>query len=97
MALQMSLTTSSGLRVRDAYIRIDEYSCNRSNVVSARLRAYATKEFAEHGMSAVEEWVVSLTADYSTDAPNTKKQIYDHAKTLPEFELADDYIAVDGL
>lgn len=96
MALQMSLTTSSGLRVRDAYIRIDEYSCNRSNVVSARLRAYATKEFAEHGMSAVEEWTVTLTADYSDEAVNTKKQIYEYAKELPEFELAVDYVAVDS-
>ena len=91
MALQMTVTSATGLDVQDAYIKVDEYSCYGNNV-NARLRAYVSKDLADAGASAIEgsEDIITLTVDYSDDADNAKKQIYEYAKTLDKYAEAID-------
>jgi len=90
-ALKKDVTSSTGLVVENAYIKVDEYSCYGNNV-NARLRAYVSKELADNGASPIEgsEDIITLTVDYSDEADNTKKQIYEFAKTLEKYADAVD-------
>lgn len=90
----MNIKGSTGISFSGAYTKIDEYSCDKTNTVSARMRSYASKEMEQEGKSPIEgsELIVSLKCDYSDDAVNTKKQIYTHLKKLPEYEHAIDVL-----
>lgn len=92
MALQQKITSSTGLTIDDAYIKVDEYSCGKDNTINARLRAYVSQDLAKEGASHIEgsEDIVTLTANYADDAPNAKKQIYEYAKTLDKYAEAID-------
>lgn len=92
MALQITTTASTGYEVRDAYVKITGYTCGINNLVHARLCAYVSKELADAGASHIEgsEDIITLTCDYGDDASNTKKQIYEYAKTLDKFADAVD-------
>lgn len=92
MALQMTITSAAGYEVQDAYFRVDEYSCAKDNAVHARLRAYVSQQAAAEGKAYIEgsEDIITLTVDYSDDADNTKKQIYEYAKTLDRYSEAID-------
>lgn len=94
MALQKTITSTAGLEVQNAYIKINEYSCGEENIVNARIRAYVSRELEQQGASHLEgtEEIITLTADYSDDAINTKKQIYEYMKTLEKYTDAIDVI-----
>lgn len=90
----MMVTSSTGLIVESAYIKIDEYSCDKQNNVFARIRAYVSKELENSGSSPIEgsEDLIEITADYSEEAVNTKKQIYNHMKKLEKYSNAIDVL-----
>lgn len=94
MALEKNIISSTGLEVQNAYIKIDEYSCGKGNIVNARIRAYASRELEQQGASYLEgtEDIVSFTADYSENAFNSKKQIYEYVKTLEKYSNAVDIL-----
>lgn len=91
MALKQTIESSTGLTIEDGYIKVVEYSCYGDNV-NARLRAYVSQQAANEGKSHIEgsEDIITITADYNDDAPNAKKQIYEHAKTLDKYVDAID-------
>lgn len=91
MAFQKEVMSLTGMNVQNAYIKIDEYACY-GETVHVRLRAYVSKELADNGNAPIEgsEDIITLTVDYSDDATNTKKQIYEYAKTLDKYADAID-------
>jgi len=93
MDLQLTITSSTGLEIENAYIRIDEYSCMDSTI-NARIRAYVSKEMQQQGKSFIEgtEEIITFDGDYSDEAVNTKKQIYEHMKTLEKYQDAVDVL-----
>lgn len=93
MALELTVTSSTGLEIENAYIRIDEYSCINTTI-NARVRAYVSKEMREQGRTFIEgtEEIITLEGDYSDSAVNTKKQIYEYMKTLEKYQDAVDVL-----
>lgn len=92
MALQQNATSTTGLEIENAYFKIDEYSCDKNNMVKARIRAYVSKKLADSGAAPIEgiDDSLSFVANYEDNAENTKKQIYEHAKTLDKYADAID-------
>lgn len=94
MALQKTILADTGVTHVNAYIKVHSYSCDVDNTINARLRAYASRQHAHDGKAHLEgsEDIVSIVGDYSENADNAKKQIYDKLK------LMDNYLdAVDIL
>jgi len=91
MALQKTIQSDIGLEVQNAYIRIDGYSCYENNI-NARVRAYINKDMQMQGKMPISgsEDIITLVVDYSDTAVNTKKQIYEHMKTLEKYVDAVD-------
>lgn len=94
MAILKSVSSSSGIEVINAYIKVDEYSCAKGNVVNARVRAYVSRNFEIEGKGPIEgnEEIIQITASYEDGSANTKKQIYEHMKTLPQYQDAVDVL-----
>lgn len=90
-ALQLKIESTTGYEVQDAYVKVDEYSCY-GDTVHARLRAYVSQQASIDGKAHIEgsEEIVTLKVDYSDDACNTKKQIYEHTKMLDKYADAID-------
>jgi hypothetical protein len=82
MAIQATINTSSGLSITDAYCKITEVSITKNSVT------FTLQVFADKTKTFVIENV--FTAPYDLDGPNPIKQAYEHLKTLPEFEGAED-------
>lgn len=91
MALQLTTTSAAGYEIQDAYIKVVEYACY-GDTVHARLRAYVSQQTASDGKAHIEgsEDIITITCDYSDEADNAKKQIYEYAKTLPKYADAID-------
>ncbi|MEK3987462.1 hypothetical protein MHB77_29455 [Paenibacillus sp. FSL K6-3166] len=94
MALTKNVTSNTGIEVESAYIKVDEYSCGKNNTVNARVRAYVSREFEQEGKSFIEgaEDIIQIIGDYSDNALNMKKQIYNHIKTLEKYSDAIDVL-----
>lgn len=94
MALQMDVKSSTGLVIKNAYIKIVEYSCNKNNNVSALIRGYVNKELEFMGCSAIEgsDDIIEIVGGYLDNSPNTKKQIYEHMKLLERYQSAVDVL-----
>lgn len=92
MALMQSVESSTGLIIENAYIKIDEYSCSKDNIVNARLKAYISQDAAKDNKSPIEgsEDFVTMLADYSENAHNVKKQLYEFAKKKEKYKNAID-------
>lgn len=94
MALEMDFKSTTGQIFNRVYFTIDEYSCDKKEIVRAKIRGYITRDLSKSGASPLEgsDSIVELTVDYSDDATNSKKQIYEKLRTLPEFESAVDVL-----
>lgn len=92
MGLQKTIISDNGLEIQDAYFRIDEYSCNGSNLINARIRAYVSRDLQKQGANFItgSEDVVSFIGQYFNNSINTKKQCYDYIKTLSKYTDAID-------
>lgn len=93
------IKSSTGLKVENAYIKIDEYSCDRHNSVNVRVRAYVSKELEMQGAVYLEgsEDIFNTTILYDDYSPNPKKQIYEYLKTLDKYKEATDVIEPIGM
>lgn len=93
MAISKTVTSETGLVIENAYIRVFEYHCI-GNTINARLRAYVNRQAANDGKAHIEgsEDILTFDGDYSDNAPNAKKQIYEYAKTLEKYEDAVDVL-----
>lgn len=82
MAIQVDVTTPSGIEVKGAYCRVCEVSITKSYVVFTLQQFADAKKapFAERRMSAA----------YELNGPNPYVQAYDHIKSMPEFVGAMD-------
>lgn len=91
MALSMTIQSDIGQEFKDAYVRIDEYSCSDNNVVNARIRAYVSREMKILGKAPISgsEDLITLVADYSDESANTKKQIYEYIKSEKYVDAID--------
>lgn len=93
MALQKTIISSTGLEIENAYIKIINYTCDNDNVVQATLVAFVSHQFSIEGKSPIEgskNTITLVDTDYSDNAINAKKQIYDYAKTLDDYKGATD-------
>lgn len=94
MALKMTIQSNTGINIEDAYIHIDEYSCNKEEVINARIRSYISRDLMKNGANFISgsEEIITIQGDYSDTAMNTKKQIYNHIKTLDKYLSAIDIL-----
>jgi len=83
MALSLTTETSFGIKVDDAYYRVEGVSLLSKTSMSFRVRGYADPELAHFSDGAYE-------CSYELESENPIKQAYIYLKTLPEFEGAVD-------
>lgn len=88
----MNIESTTGFIHENAFLKIDEYSCDQNNNIRARVRAYISREHALAGASHIEgsEEIIEIKGDYSERALNTKIQIYDYLGTLDKYKDAID-------
>lgn len=94
MALQIDINSNIGQEFENAYVVVDEYSCDKNDIIQARIRAYINREKYHEGCEFIggSEEVITLVCDYGDDATNTKKQIYTHIKSLDKYLNATDVL-----
>ena len=92
MGLQKTIISSTGIEVADAYIRVDEYSCDKNSNINARVRAYVSRELFYDGKSPIEgsDMTINIQGDYRVGAHNIKTQIYNSIKELEGYADAED-------
>lgn len=92
MALEMDVVSSSGIPVKNAYVAVVEYNCDKDEYINAKVAAYVSKEFKEEGKTFIDGTsdIITIKGDYRDESMNTKKQIYAHMKTLEKYEDAID-------
>lgn len=83
MALQLTVTTNTGLTAKDAYHRVEKvYFDNKTNI-SFVLTSFKTLDYPSFQSKA-------YACAYDIDGNNPIAQAYAHLKTLPEFAGATD-------
>lgn len=94
MALKMTINSDTGVNIENAYVHIDEYSCDKSETINARIRAYVSRGLMKSGSAYISgsEEIITLQGDYSDTAVNAKKQIYSNIKTLEKYKNAIDVL-----
>lgn len=89
MALQVNFTYN-GVEIKDAYIKVSSFDGNKTNLnykYSVFNTIEASEEFPEHKSFIAE---LAAVTSLDLDGPNPVKQAYQHLKTLPSFEGAED-------
>ena len=84
MALSRTIDTPWGIKVSNAYCRIETVWIDTKTSISFLVRAYVdsnTNTYFDEQRSACQ---------YSIDGDNPIKQAYEYLKTLPEFADATD-------
>jgi len=83
MALAKTISTVHGFEAVNAYHRVEGLSFENKTIISFHVRSYTATDkpfFAES----------VLSCDYEISGANPFAQAYEHLKTLPEFEDAED-------
>lgn len=83
MAFSLTVNQETGITVLSAYVRIDSISIRKGAIGNA-----VVKFFVEPNKAPFESR--DFIFPYDLDGPNPIKQAYEHLKTLPEFEGAED-------
>lgn len=86
MALKKNITTSSGLFIPSAYLRVENVYLEGKTGIAFRIRAYVSADSTD--LDAIEERMFRCSYDIESDNPIC--QAYRHLKTLPEFADATD-------
>lgn len=89
MALSKTITTSHGLEIPNAYIRVDRLGGNKNNL-DIKVSVYVSDQTQNEGYPWVEQYTYSFAPSVETGAENFVKQAYLYLKTLPEFSDAVD-------
>lgn len=90
MALQINIKTESGIVINNAYARVEDVSSSGKDLLSIRVRFYASQSHLEKGYNWIEDKMYQLPLNVNDDAPNYHKQGYEYLKDLPEFTNAID-------
>jgi hypothetical protein len=78
MAIRKNIETLQGVKVQDAYCRVENVSLRGKDTIHFVLRSYA-----DTSKSSFQE--VGFLSAYDLNGDNPIKQAYKHLKTLPEF------------
>ena len=84
MALSRTIDTPWGIKVGNAYCRVETVWIDSKNSISFLVRAYVDT----NNPTFFDEQ--RFTCKYSIDGENPIKQAYEYLKTLPEFADATD-------
>ena len=84
MALQKNIELNTGIKVNNAYLRIDSVTINQKQNINFFLKSYVSNE------SNLSFYDQEFTTTYNIDGENPIKQAYLYLKTLPEFADAVD-------
>jgi len=87
MALSKKFSTSFGIELDQAYMRVGSVSGNK-NHVDVALHTFANKVAAENNGSVIAVFRSSFKP--TENGKTWDAQAYDHLKTLPEFADATD-------
>jgi len=87
MALTKKISTSFGIELENAYMRVGSVSGNK-NHLDVALHTYANKNAAENGGSTIAVFRCGFKPE--ANGKTWDAQAYDHLKTLPEFADATD-------
>lgn len=92
MALLMNVNSNIGINFKNAYIHIDEYTCNSEEIVTATINAYVSRDLMKNGATIIDgnNYIVNIKGDYTDNAVNIKKQIYTYMKTLDKYKDSTD-------
>ena len=83
MALQKDITTSNGIELKDAYIRVYGVDCATKDHALAKIGVQAAKD-----KPVVDQYVATFTLNLN--GANAFAQAYEHIKTMPVFAGATD-------
>lgn len=83
MALQKTTQTRFGISVPNAYHRVEFLTLERKDAMRFNLRSYASVEMPPFDEAAFE-------APFDINGDNPIRQAYEHLKSLPEFNDAED-------
>lgn len=88
MALIIDRQISSGLHVKNGYLRVEHIIGNKDSLTSVA-RIYVSQEVADTA-SPVDEIIFTFTPVNEENSPRWDKQTYEHIKSLDEFADAID-------
>jgi hypothetical protein len=80
MAIKKTIQTQFGIKIVDAYIKVERVTFDDKNTMRFVLATYAV---AEGGFPPVQE--SQHVCDHNLDGENAYAQAYAFAKTLPEY------------
>jgi len=83
MAIRITTTTEYGIDLQDAYVRVENASLPSKDLVVFNTATYAKANFPPISKR-------QYTCQHDLEGGNVIKQAYEHLKTLPEFEGAED-------
>jgi hypothetical protein len=87
MALTKKISTSFGIELDNAYLRVGSISGNKHHLDIA-VHTFANKTMAAEGNSVIAVYKSSFTP--TENGKSWVAQAYDHLKSLPEFAGATD-------
>lgn len=90
MAISKTIILESGIRVENAYARVESRSGGNKGDLAFALSYYVNQKSWEGGKSLVMQEYYSFQSSVDDDSPNDIKQCYGYLKTLPEFATAVD-------
>jgi hypothetical protein len=83
MAIRKNIETLQGVKVQDAYCRVENVSLRGKDTIHFVLRSYA-----DTSKPSFQE--IGFLSAYDMTGKNPIAQAYDHLKTLPEFSGTQD-------
>lgn len=89
MALSKTTTTSTGIDVTNAYIRVDTVAGYKGRIDTS-VNYYVSKQEFIDGKGYVQQQMFAFVPDIADGSANFIAQAYEHLKTLPEFADAID-------
>ena len=89
MALSKTITLNNGLKIKDAYIRIDTVN-GFKNGIDISVNFYVSQETFNNGQGYLEQRMYNFVPSVEDTAPNFIKQGYEFAR-LSDY-LVDGYI-----
>jgi hypothetical protein len=84
MAIKKNFTTSNGIELAEAYIRVEHLLIQEKTYLAYRVRVYSNSE------AKIQMEEVPFSCAYDISGENPIAQAYSHAKSLPEFSGAKD-------
>jgi hypothetical protein len=81
LGLYKDIETQSGIKITDAYFRLDTISGSK-NEITFVLNCYLSKEHFSRNFSLIDKRSYTFIPNLELGAPNIFDQCYNHAKTI---------------